>query len=139
MVREKIKCHRIGTHYNKPHFYILNKGRNSGKPLQEPCANCFVFSGESEEERQHYFNLCYALWQGKQFHILLTRSVIEFIRIDDLCTALHRAQETISQKKKDTAVFLNNINELNVLQENLQKQIKLIHELQRAVIHKLLM
>ena len=81
MVWEKIKCYKSGAHYNKPHFYILNKGRNSGKPLQESCANCFVFIAESPEERQHFYNLCYALWQGKQFHILLTGSVIEFIRI----------------------------------------------------------
>ena len=137
MVREKIKCHKSGAQYNKPHFYILSKGRNSGKPLQEPCANCFVFIASGPEERQHFFNLCYALWQGKQFHILLTGSVIEFIRIDDFCTALHRANTAISQKTQEYGILLKNINDLNLHQENLHKQIKLIHEVKRAVIYKL--
>ena len=137
MVREKIKCHKYGTQYCKPHFYILSKGRNSGKPLQEPCANCFVFIAENEEERQHYFNLSYALWQGRQFHILLTGSVIEFIRIDDLCNTLRQANVAISEKKQEYIILLKSIHDLNLYHENLHKQIKLIHEVKRAVIYKL--
>ena len=30
--------------YKDPHFFILNKGLNSGKPLKKPCPNCFVIS-----------------------------------------------------------------------------------------------
>ena len=30
--------------YKGPHFFILNKGLNSGKPLKKPCPNCFVIS-----------------------------------------------------------------------------------------------
>ena len=137
MVREKIKCHKFGTNYNKPHFYILNKGRNSGKPLHQECANCFVFLADDQEEEQHFFNLSYALWQGRKFHILLTGSVIEFIRIDDLRKLLQEASARITQKQQEYQTILKNINDLNQHQENLYKQIKLITELKQAVIYKL--
>lgn len=38
----RIKTHRASLTYSEPHFFILNKGLNSGKPLNNPCPNCFV-------------------------------------------------------------------------------------------------
>lgn len=38
-----VKTYKAGTEFEKPHFYILNKGLNSGKPLIEPCPNCYVY------------------------------------------------------------------------------------------------
>ncbi|WP_371923412.1 hypothetical protein [Flavobacterium sp. HSC-61S13] len=37
-----IKTHKKGNLYKGIYFFILNKGLNSGKPLSQPCANCFV-------------------------------------------------------------------------------------------------
>ncbi|HXD93812.1 MAG TPA: hypothetical protein VNX01_11400 [Bacteroidia bacterium] len=115
----------------------MNKGKNSGKPLQQECVNCFVFLADNQEEQQHFFNLCYALWQGRKFHVLLTGSVIEFIHIDDLRKLLQEASARIKQKQQEYQTILKQINDLNNHQENLQKQIKLITELKKAVIHKL--
>jgi hypothetical protein len=35
----------------KPHFYALNKGMNSGKPLL-PCPNCFKIETENEDFKE---------------------------------------------------------------------------------------
>jgi len=35
------KTHKKGNVYKSTHFFILNKGLNSGKPLNEPCAYIF--------------------------------------------------------------------------------------------------
>ena len=63
-----IKSHRPGVVYNMPHFFILNKGNNSGKPLLSPCPNCFVIQFQSEEEKEQIYWLSYSLWQSKAFY-----------------------------------------------------------------------
>ena len=50
----EIKTHQIGRTYSNPHFFILNKGLNSGKPLTLPCPNCFVIISKNEADKKHY-------------------------------------------------------------------------------------
>jgi len=138
MLRNKIKCHNIGNTYQNPHFFILTKGRNAGKPLVQYCANCFVFVADNENEKWHFFNLCDALWQGKYFHPLLIGSVIEFIRIDEFAVALHHANITVSDKIDEYNLFLNHIKELDKHRNNLLSQIKLIHQVKQAMYYKML-
>ena len=70
--------------YAQPHFFILSKGNNSGKPLDKPCPNCFVCLCSSEEERQQLYWLFYGCWQGLFFNPFIGGSVIPYIRIDDV-------------------------------------------------------
>ena len=138
MLKPKIKCHSIGNRYQQPHFFILSRGKNSGKPLADYCANCFVFIADNEDEKWHYFNLCHALWQGKYFHRLLVGSVIEFIRIDEFAVALHHVNINISQNKTDYLKELDYIHQLNKHEDVLRNQIKLIHQAKQAMVHKML-
>ncbi len=64
-------------------FFILNKGLNSGKPLEKPCPNCFVITVKNDEEKEFLFWLCWGLWQSKKFYYLHTGSVIPFIRLNE--------------------------------------------------------
>jgi len=50
-----IKSHRQGVVYNMPHFFILNKGNYSGKPLSAPCPNCFLIQFQCEKEKEHKY------------------------------------------------------------------------------------
>ena len=138
MVRKKIKCHKYGATYKQPHFFILNKGRNSGKPLLRECPNCFVFIAETTDESKYYFNLCYALWVGNVYQKLLIGSVIEFIRIGDLCDIIDKTSALISQENAKYEVLFRGVRELNSLEETLVKQVKLVKLLQRRLINKLL-
>lgn len=138
MLNHKIKTHKLGNKYNQPHFFILNRGRNSGKPSPDWYSNSFVFLADDEEERWHYYYLCQALWQGKYFHQLLIGSVIEFIRIDEFAMALHHANITISQNKADFKELLGYFKQLDEHQANLNKQIKLIHQVRQSMVYKML-
>jgi hypothetical protein len=62
-----IKTHSVGRTYTKQHFFILNKGLNSGKPLEHPCPNCFVITSQTEEDKNTVFYLCYSLYLGRYF------------------------------------------------------------------------
>jgi uncharacterized protein YcgL (UPF0745 family) len=75
-----IKTHRPGKEYSGVHFFILNKGLNSGKPLDEPCPNCYVCECTNEEDKEALYWICFALWQSHQFHQHLIGSVILYIR-----------------------------------------------------------
>ena len=72
----------------KPHFFILNKGNNSGKPLLAPCPNCFIIQFQCEEEKEKIYWLMYSLWQSKAFYPLLRGSVIPFIVLRDVKSCL---------------------------------------------------
>ena len=81
MTNFSIKCHKTGTTYSKPHFFILNKGINCGKPSKEPFTNSFVFSCDSNFDT--YFFIAKCLWETKFWHQFLIGSVIPFIHIND--------------------------------------------------------
>ena len=138
MLQSKIKTHKLGNKYEQPHFFILNKGRNAGKPSPDWFSNSFVFLADSEEERSHFYYLCSALWQGKYFHQLLIGSVIEFIRIDEFAVALHHANITISQNKADFSEMVGYFKQLDEHHANLTQQIKLIHQVKQSIVYKML-
>ena len=74
-------------------FFILNKGMNSGKPMEHPCPNCFTFNANDQAEKDHYYWLCFGLWQSKSLHPYLNGSVIPFIHLRDLNQVINQASE----------------------------------------------
>ena len=81
MFNYQIKTYNPEIEVTEFHFYILNKGLNSGKPLLEPCPNCFVCTFKTEAEKEQLYWLVFGLWQGKIFHQNLLGSVIPYIRL----------------------------------------------------------
>ena len=110
-----IKTHKLNhAAIAKPHFFILSKGNNSGKPLDAACPNCFVCICKSEEEKEQLYWLFYGLWQGSFFHPFLAGSVISFIKLDDLKKIAAMALEKITANQKQ---FNKNISMLQLLDD----------------------
>ncbi|WP_457617557.1 DUF6943 family protein [Lutibacter sp.] len=128
----KIRTHRNGRTYNLPHFFILNKGLNSGKPMSQSCPNCFVITTNSELERESLFYLCLSLKIGNYFSYHLKGSVIPFICISDakkvISTALQNYQEQQWQLK------VEKLKKINAFEANLQQQLKTISKLKIALL-----
>lgn len=114
----RIKTHRASLTYSEPHFFILNKGLNSGKPLKEPCPNCFVCTTTDETHRDFMFWLCFGLWKSKSFHYYLKGSVILFITIGELKTHLQKSESIASSNFER---FNQSIQALKSLELNEQK------------------
>ena len=72
-------------------FFILNKGMNSGKPMEHPCPNCFTFHAPSQQEKDLYYWLCFGMWKAHTFHPYLRGSVIPFIIKSDLVQLIREA------------------------------------------------
>jgi uncharacterized radical SAM superfamily Fe-S cluster-containing enzyme len=83
MYNYHILTHRNGVEYSAPHFFILSKGNNSGRPMKNPCSNCFVCQTYSDEEANYLFWVSFFIFKNKSISKILHGSVIPFVRIKD--------------------------------------------------------
>ena len=131
-----IKSYRSGVVYNMPHFFILNKGNNSGKPLSVPCPNCFVIQCKTESEKEQVYWLAYSLWQSKAFYPMLRGSVIPFVVLRDvkscLLDGLNKANENPAQFEK----AVSTLRSLEVLEKNYKQNLLLISNAKRMLFYK---
>jgi hypothetical protein len=125
MLDYQIKTHRLKTEYSQPHFFILNKGLNSGKPMLTPCPNCFVCLVDSSNSSDKLFWVAFALWKSKVLHRLLKGSVIPFITIGDYKDQLMSHVKTAMAKG---VKFSKYVKSLQTLQKE-EKQMELTMEL----------
>lgn len=136
MTKFLLKTYSLKAQINEPHFYILSKGNNSGKPLSEPCPNCFVLITKTEEERQFFYSLCFGLWRAKSFEYFLKGSVISFITIGDCKQAINEGLELAD---KDIEGFKKSVRTLQILEQK-EKQYKetllLINDVKRVIFYR---
>jgi hypothetical protein len=128
----EIKTHRSGRTYNIPHFFILNKGLNSGKPLHRPCPNCFVITAASEPARESLYYLCLSLKIGKYFSYYLKGSVIPFICILDAKKVINEALQ--NNQEQQWTIKVEKLKKINAFEANLQQQLKTISKLKIALL-----
>lgn len=139
MTTPNIKTHYQKNQYlNDNHFFILSKGNNAGKPLINPCPNCFVLTAHNRDEKEFYFWLCYGLWVGGYFRQVLCGSVISFLRITELQCIIRKGQSKVEVRREALSKAIAMLNKLSAHQENIIQQLQLIKEAKQAVVHQLL-
>ena len=114
-------------------FFILNKGMNSGKPLEHPCPNCFTFNAVDQAEKDLYYWICFGLWQSKSLHPYLNGSVIPFIHLRDLNQVINQASE---KALATPANFLKTVETLKILDQHekqYHRNLLLIAEAKKAI------
>ena len=114
-------------------FFILSKGMNTGKPLEHPCPNCFTFNSADQAEKDHFYWICFGLWQSRSFHQHLIGSVIPFIRLHELSQVISQASEK-AQANPDT--FQKTVEALKILdrqEKQFHRNILLIAEAKKAI------
>ncbi len=130
-----IKSYRPGVVYSTPHFFILNKGNNSGKPLLSPCPNCFVIQFETLKDKELAYWVLYSLWQSRAFHPYLRGSVIPFVILKDvescLCDGLRKAEQDPEQFRKMVSMLLS----LEQIETQFLQKLKAIREARLLVLH----
>lgn len=133
-----IKCYKLNQVISKPHFFILSKGNNSGKPLNIACPNCFICVCRTEEEKQQLFWLFYGLWQGSFFQPFMTGSVIPFIRINDVKMVAARALEKVAMQQEQFNKNLSLVQLLDDKSKTMMEQIKNIKQVKKALMYQVL-
>ena len=120
----------------QPHFFVLNKGLNSGKPLKNHSPNCFVITSKSEEEKDLLFCLCWGLWQSKKFHSLLTGSVIPFIRLHEFKPFINQQAAIAFTEKEQYNKNVKALQQLEALEKKYNQNLILINDAKRAIFKK---
>ncbi len=130
-----VKTHRKNVVYTGNQIYILNKGSNSGKPQKKPFTNSFVIIFQNEDDTESVYWLAYSLWKSKFWHQSLCGSVIPFLRLTDFKKNFN---PKLSEMILNFELHQKQINTLRLLEEkeqNFQKNLILINELRRSILH----
>ena len=131
-----LKSYNQKEEIRKPHFFILNKGNNSGKPLLIPCPNCFVIQFGNLEDKERVYWILWCMWQSKAFYPLLRGSVIPFITIRDFQKLLIK---TLNQLPNHELVMkvVEALNKFQALEDEYHQKIKLLADAKLLVMRKI--
>lgn len=135
MQKPKINTHRKDRSYDKPHFFILNKGINSGKPLRQPCANCFVIQLHDTAALEKIYWMIEGLWRSKAFHPYLRGSVIPFINLEDLKSCISQAITKLSTNPDQFQKNVKTLRSLEELERQYKKNLLLIESARLHVLY----
>ena len=117
-----------------PHqFFILSKGNNAGKPLIQPCANCFVVTCNDEKKCELLYWLSYALWQSGKCRQHLVGSVIEFLHVRDIRTLLRNAYNSCETCPEVYMKFAETLQFLLKYEETISAQLEKVRSLKVSI------
>lgn len=133
-----LKSYNQKLENDKPHFYILNKGNNSGKPLVSPCPNCFVIQFSNNEDKEQVYWLLYSLWQSKAFYPFLRGSVIPFIVIRDVKECLSDGLEKVEANPIQFEKAVATLRSLEDMEKKFRQNLKLVQDAKRMLFYKYL-
>ncbi len=138
MKKIKITTFSPEKQYSGHIFYILNKGKNSGKPMLQSCPNCFVCECETEEEKERLYWLIFGLWQGKMFHQKLLGSVILYIRLNCLKEVIQLGIKKYQSNPEKALKNISTIHQLENQRQTILKQFQLMQQLKLVLIQEVL-
>ena len=136
MKKVNVTCYNPSKPGGEFDVFILSKGNNAGKPMWQPCPNCFVFSAQNQTAQEEMYWLLYGLWQGSYFHPFISGSVIPFIRKRELCQVINLAFEKVQSKHDQFGRTVCTLQLLEAHSENIREQIKLIKQAKKALMYK---
>ena len=132
----KIKSHKPNAMYLGDFIFILNKGLNSGKPMHEPCPNCFVMQFSNNEDKESYYWLSYSLWKAKFWHLHLVGSVIPFLRICDFKKEFDSKTNDMMQEQEQHAKNVKALRLLEQKEAQFHKNLALINDMKRVILYR---
>ncbi len=136
MKKVNVKCYNPTKSGGELDVFILSKGNNAGKPMWQPCPNCFVFTAKNKAEQEEMYWLLYGLWQGSYFSPFISGSVIPFIRKRELCQVINLALEKVQTNQEKFGKAVSMLQLLDAHSENIHEQIKLIKQAKKALMYK---
>ena len=123
-----LKSYNQKKEIRDPHFFILNKGNNSGKPLLLPCPNCFIIQFQCEQEKEKIYWLLYSLWQSKAFYPFLRGSVIPFVVLRDVKECLGVGTEKMEANPAQFQKAVEALRNLEEMEKKFRQNLKLIQQ-----------
>ena len=117
-----------------PHFFILNKGNNSGKPLISPCPNCFSIQFTCNQDKEQVFWLLFCLWQSNAFYPFLRGSVIPFVVLRDMKSCINENLNRAANKPGQFQKMIESFQAINKVEIQLKQNLKTIEKAKRMLL-----
>ncbi|WP_374551267.1 hypothetical protein [Flavobacterium sp.] len=131
-----VKTHKKNIIYSKPHFFVLNKGMNSGKPQNEPFTNSFVIIFDGETDCENIFWIAYSLWKSKFWHQHLVGSVISFLRLPDFKREFFPKSKFLMEEHEAHLKHVEALKLLESKEKQFHENINLINDMRRVILHR---
>ena len=129
-----LKSYNLNVEISKPHFFILNKGNNSGKPLISPCPNCFSIQFNRNQDKEQVFWLLFCLWQSNAFYPFLRGSVIPFVVLRDMKSCINENLNKAVSKPGQFQKMVESFQAINNVEIQLKQNLKAIEKAKRMLI-----
>ncbi len=136
MQKFTVKSAAAKSEFKNPHFWVLCKGMNSGKPLSMPCPNSFRVETETEEFKETLYWVSFALWRSKAFHPYLIGSVIPFIRICDYRQLVCEKMEVVNESPAEFAEIVKKLQLIELKEKQFIQNLQLFKELKQVYVHR---
>lgn len=131
-----LKTYNQKDEIRNPHFFILCKGNNSGKPLLSPCPNCFSIQFQSEADKEQVYWLIFCLWQSKTFYPYLRGSVIPFIILRDMKNCIQSALDKSDRNPEQFKKMVGTFQSMNQLENQYRQNLKTIEKAKQIIVYK---
>lgn len=136
MLKFKVRTYSVHQQTPKMAIFILNRGKNAGKPLQEPCPNCFIIYCNSADEMETVYWTFYAFWKHGFFHPHLCGSVIEMLRLCDLKTLMRNFIQPALEKSAKNPEMVLKIKATWELETKIRQQAQAVEEFRNALVRR---
>ena len=134
----RLKTYNQKEEIRNPHFFILNKGNNSGKPLLTPCPNCFVIQFSNEDEKEQVYWLLFCFWQSNGFYQYLRGSVIPFIVLRDIKSCIQENLVKAAKKSDQFQKLVSSFQSINKIENQLKQNLKAIEKAKKLILYSFL-
>ena len=131
-----LKSYNPNVEISKPHFFILNKGNNSGKPLVSPCPNCFVIQFSNENEKEQVYWLLFCLWQSNGFYQYLRGSVIPFIVLRDIKSCIQENLDKATINPAQFQTMVTSFQSIVEIENQLMQNLKAIQSAKQLILYR---
>lgn len=132
MLNYRLYTHQRGNYYECPHFFILSRGKNAGRPQYEAIPNAFVVVTRESEELERLYWIAYALWKARRFEFIQLGSVIPFIKVGEVRNLVADKVNSIDFSSQQTKKRLKLLHTLRKLGENQMELVSKIAEMERT-------
>lgn len=130
MLQPSIHTFRPGCSREKFSFYLQSKGYHAGRPMKEPCANCFRISCNNQTEMDFWYAVCEMLFISRSYDVHIIGSVVPFIRIKTVKDLINRFDHSVPDSILKQA---KTVHQLSAYEESLHAQLATVHEAKRTL------
>lgn len=136
MTNFKVRTYNSEKETPENALFILSRGHNAGKPLFEPCPNCFILYCKDQEERENLYWTFFTLWKNGFFHPYLCGSVIEMLRLFEFKKILQNFIIPSLAKMHENGKILSDIKAVYQLEQKFTEQLKQLDDLRSVLVRK---